>query len=192
MFGQTETKLEDARLALEGMKSATDPLSFRSQFSAFLQHARAITYALQKDGRHIPGFEEWYNGKQQEMGGDELLKFICDARDEDVHEGKHRLDFGTHIQHLSLDAAGPPPSPGAALVMGREGPLWIVDRGTPQERRIPIKKGGVWTTWVSMKGAPTVHLGKSLERNDPLTVAQLALDYYASVLSNLNLRIEAS
>jgi hypothetical protein len=183
MFNNAVAKLEDSRYILEQLKIANDFLAFRSLFNSFLNAARAITYALQKEGKHISGFNNWYEPRRKQMRNDELLRFIHEARIEDFHEGKQILKSGTHIRYLSREAVGPPPSPDARLVVGSQGPLWIVNEGTPQEQRIPVKQGADHVIWIYInKNAPEVHLGVKLAKNDPVTICQLALDYFTGLV----------
>lgn len=182
MFKRAERKLEDTCIILKQLKATRDALSFRSLFNSFLNASRAITFALQKEGKHIAGFSNWYGTKQEEMRSDNLLRFLHEARKEDFHEGKHRLSFTTYIKEFSSEAAGTPPSPNAKMAIGGGGPFWIVDEGTPQEQRIPIKQGGNFIISVSIANAPTVHQGKKLTRNDPITVCKLALDYFSELV----------
>lgn len=182
MFGRTTNKLEDARVTLEKLEKASDAQEFKALFNAFLSSARAITNGLQKDGAKIAGFSGWYAEKQEEMRGDPLLRFIHDARTVDFHEGSHGFRFSTHIKHLSTDQLGPPPVPNAGIAVNASGVFWVVDRGTPKERLIPIKSGGTFSTNVSLVNAPGEHLGKKLEKNDPITVCSLALDYYENLV----------
>jgi hypothetical protein len=181
VFERTTTKLEDAQTILDNLKGASDALTFRSSFNSFLSAARAITNALQKEGDKIKGFDDWYSKKQEQMKKDETLRFIHDARTEDFHEGKHKLRFGTYISHFSSKQAGSRPAD-SLLSIQAEGPFWVVDKGTPKERRIPIKKGGSWTIQVSIENAPINHLGEKLEKNDPLTICQLALEYFGNLV----------
>lgn len=189
MFRNADTKLEDSRVILDQLKAAGDAPTFRSLFSSFLSSSRAITYALQKGGGHITGFDEWYKVKQQEMKDDELLRFIHEARTEDFHEGKHRLQFATHIQQLSTSMVEPPPSYDAEITIGPEGPFWIVNKGTTQERRVPIKQGTDYVVQVSIHNAPVTHRGKKLTKNDPITICQLALDYLSELIHEAKTRI---
>jgi hypothetical protein len=73
------------------------------------------------------------------------------------------------------------PPKAKATVVG-EGAFRIVDEGTPQERRVPMKNIGTCTTRVSISNAPTEHKGEMLAQNDPFTVFELALDYFANLL----------
>jgi hypothetical protein len=181
-FPASRDKLEDSRNALDGMEGARDGASFRAAFNSFLSAARAVTYALQKEGAHFEGFDEWYEVKRQEMRADELLRFIHDARIEDFHRGQHRLEFATDVAYLYGDAAGPPPTPNAGVVIGSDGAYWLVDEGTPRERRIPMSQGGKWTTKVGIANPPTTHRGQTLQRTDPVTLCRLVLGYLEEVV----------
>lgn len=191
MFERATTKVEDARTISEHLIGASDAPSFRSLFNSFLSSARAITYALQKEGKDVEGFVGWYSQKRDEMKGDELLRFIHEARTGDFHEGKHRLMFGTYIKHFSSEQTGPPPTNNAKLTVGAEGIFWIVDEGTPRERRIPIKGGGSFVTQITIANAPATHLGKNLEKNDPITICTLALTYFEHLVHEAKTKFEA-
>ena len=121
MFSNAKSKLEDTNSILDQLKQANDAVSFKALFNSFLNSARAITYALQKEGAGISGFNNWYALKQEEMSNDELLRFIHEARTEDFHEGMHKLSFSTHVIEFSSDQAGSSPSKDAAMVMGADG-----------------------------------------------------------------------
>jgi hypothetical protein len=177
MFPNTQSKLEDTRIALEQMKNAQDSINFKFAFSAFLTSARSITYVLQKEYNNVEGFKEWYEIKQREMQEDRLLRFIHEARTEDFHEGKHRLSFQTYINYLNTSDLGQPPEPNASLGIGAEGPFWILDAGTPGEHRIPIKQNINSITSVSIENPPNSHLGQPLTMVDPITICSLALEY---------------
>jgi hypothetical protein len=182
LFSKTKSKLEDTHNILDQLNRVSDASSFRALFNSFLNSARAITNALQKEGNDIPGFNDWYVLKQEEMRNDELLRFIQLARVQDFHEGKHTLGFSTAVTEFSTGQAGSPPSTNAVIVIGADGPFWLVDEGTPRERRIPIKQGGTWATRVGIKNAPTKHRGKTLERNDPITICRVALVYFSELV----------
>ena len=174
MFKNALNKIEDSQIILDKLNQTTDFLEFKTLFNSFLSSSRAITYALQKDGAHIEGFDKWYSAKQDEMKKDELLRFIHNTRTEDFHEGKHALSCSTYVKQLFTDDLdGPKDVP---TVFGSEGIYRIVDEGTSKERRIPAK-GGEYTITISAKNPPTTHLGNKLQKNDPLTICSAALAY---------------
>ena len=190
MFAGAEQKLEDAWTILQQLEVAADAPAFRSLFNSFLSASRAITYALQKGGARLRGFDEWYVEKQAEMKADDLLRFIHKARTEDFHEGKHRLVFDTYIAHLSGGEAGPPPAPGAPLIIGADGPFWLMDEGTPRERRIPVRRGS-FATRIAIANPPRTHMGSNLEQTDPLSICRLALGYLQNLVHEAKTRFGA-
>lgn len=182
MFDRASSKLEDAISNLDSMKTARDAVQFKSGFNSFLSNCRAITFALQKEGARIQGFDAWYRPKQEQMKRDELLRFVHESRTEDFHEGGHRLLFSTHIHSMSTDSIGSPPHPSATLVIGAEGPFWIVHKGTPNERRIPVIQGSSHTISVSVKNPPKMHKGMLLVTLDPISLCEVAAQYMAELI----------
>ena len=182
MFNRAKSKLEDSRTIYSNLQTCEDIPAFRALFNSFLQSSRSITNALQKEGKQLPEFTNWYLMKQDEMRNDELLRFMHIARTEDFHEGKHRLRFSTHIQYLDTSSVGPPPSPTARLGISNEGLFWIMNKGTPREERIPIKDRGEVSYYISIDNPPTSHLGHKLENNNPLVICQLTLAYFSNLI----------
>ena len=170
MFYRAGSKLEDAVANLESLRAARDAVQFKAVFNSFLSNCRAVTFALQKEGAHVQGFAAWYGPKQEEMKNDELLRFIHESRKEDFHEGAHRLRFSTYIQSLSSDSVGSPPHPQASLVIGAEGPFWLIHQGTPKERRIPIAHGSRHIIQVAIENPPKTHRGANLSAQDPVSL----------------------
>ncbi len=182
MFQAATNKLEDARNILLQMKSASDSPTFRALFNSFLSSARAISNALQKEGNTVNGFANWYAPKQEEMRGDELLRYIHEARIADFHKGEQRVKAArTHVHHLSSEEAGHPPTPNARISIGTEGPFWIVDQGTARERRIPVQ-GGRHDTYLNLDNPPKRHAGKGIKDSDPITICSMALEYYEKLV----------
>jgi len=183
MFDQTKNKLEDCHLLLSHLTKATDGASFRGLFNSFINASRAVTNALQAEGKNIPGFKEWYEKKRNEMTNDELLRFLHKARTEDFHEGKHRLNFRMKINVVRYDDFKDQPSADAKLVISGEGPFWVMNQGTSRERRVPAKGGGDYLLEASLNNAPTKHLGKMIRQNDPRSICEIADTYFTSLVT---------
>jgi len=179
MFNNASNKLEDARVLLDKLIQASDFVEFKSLFNSFLSSSRAVTYALQKQGKAIKGFSKWYSLKQEEMKNDELLKFMHNSRIEDFHKGVHKFACSTYIKHLSTNELNKPGN--ASMIIGSEGAYWVVDEGTSKERKIPIK-GAEYTISVSIQSAPKKHLGRVLAKNDPITLCKLTLEYLETLV----------
>jgi len=167
---------------LDSMKAAKDAVQFKSGFNSFLSNCRAVTFALQKEGSHLQGFDSWYAPKQEQMRSDDLLRFIHESRTEDFHEGGHRLHFSTHIHSLSTESIGPPPHPSAVIAIGADGPFWVVHQGTVNERRIPIIQGSNHTVQVRIKNPPRMHKGVPLTTSDPVSLCEAAAQFMAELI----------
>ena len=116
MFSRAQQKLEDARLLFAQVQQPAHPIVFRSRFNSFLAAARAVTQGLQKDGRHSPGFLEWYGEKQREMREDEVMRFVNDARNSDLKRGESVLEFKSSLAVVGLTSP-----PGAGMQVSSEG-----------------------------------------------------------------------
>ena len=192
MFHSAKSKLEDALVNLDAMRAARDAVNFKAAFNSFLSNCRSVTYALQKEGAKVHGFEAWYGPKQAEMKADELLRFIHESRTEDFHEGAHRLRFATHIRSLSSEAVGPPPHPEASLIIGAEGPFWLVHQGTSKERRIPITAGSNHVIQIAVENPPKMHRGQAIAEANPVSLCSAALDYMGELIHEARSNFEKS
>ena len=95
------------------IETNTNVYLFPFHFSAFLSALRSVTFYLQAQFRGKPVFEEWYDKKQQEMRGDQLLRMLKDMRDEALHARPIELQFlhgptipaeGIETTHLEIGA----------------------------------------------------------------------------------------
>ncbi|MBN1212969.1 MAG: hypothetical protein JXA92_10360 [candidate division Zixibacteria bacterium] len=112
----TKNKLNEAKFFLSEMKkNIQDEEKFCYFLSAFIQSARNITFAMQKQYMGNNEFEVWYKQQQEKMKNDLELEYLNDARVETVH----RKPITTGImgavglsQTVDLVKAGeePPPS----------------------------------------------------------------------------------
>lgn len=84
------TKLRQAKYHLENMKQKVKSFPFDEfafELCAFIEAARGITWAMQKEYSNNPKFKEWYSEKQKEMSKDQLFKFFTNKRNAIVKEG---------------------------------------------------------------------------------------------------------
>jgi len=202
-------KLRDARIAMQrlrdlvtphvvsnimfvsgasGVKSdpigTSDPVAFAEAFSSCVAQVRSVGDAVlkNKEARKMPGFSNWRELKKKECLNDELLRFLNQRRNDDLHEGFSPLSFVMHPFCFTTETVGAAPSPTAILFIDGTGPHWLVDQGTPHERRLscgPLK--GIAFT-VAVANPPAMHLGKILPGTDPVMLLILAEAYYANLL----------
>jgi hypothetical protein len=76
------------------------PDPFRYSLSAFLQAARNVTFALQKELSGSSGFEEFWEERQTEMKADSDLRLLNDARVIVVHKGSLVPSSSMFIGHF--------------------------------------------------------------------------------------------
>ena len=181
-FESAIRKLEDARHNFERMTRANHALAFRSDFTSFVQHGRAVTLALQTTGRRVIGFEEWYAPRQEEMKNDALMRYFNEARIGDFHKGEallaHETQVVGEIDLVDLNRNAPKPPGTTEITVGPDGPYWIVDGGTRSEHRIPVElPPGIVVQSVRLRNSPATHLGQDLSQATPNTVCKLYLTY---------------
>jgi hypothetical protein len=171
------------------LPGSPDAPAFRTTFCAFLSAAQAVVSALRKDGARHDGFRKWHNVRVAAMQQDPLMRFVLDARNADLHEGRHRLLFNTHVERFETAKAGDPPGGyPASMTFGPEGPAWVVDEGKPTRRVVPIRQGGSWITVVAIADGPSTHKGHQLTPNDPVSVCGLAADYLGELVHDAEQR----
>lgn len=187
-FIKTKIKLEDARISLKSLRDANNPVEFRTAFGNFINNARAITYAMQKEGSKYALFKQWYKQKQSEMEKDELLRFVHNARIDDFHKGESVLTFETVVipQNLNL-AIGI-----AAMYTNKDNKGWnvsirgdglstAINEGTPKEERVMLDQRLVETS-ISIQNPPKTHLGEKLNSNQPIYLCEQIIKYFEDLV----------
>lgn len=178
-FSRAIRKLEEARTCLNSMSHVQDAIAARTAYCAFINSCRTVTNALQKDGASIEGFTKWYEEKQDDMREDKLLRYFHEARINDFHKGEELLGYTTFLSSFGVS---PPPVKGAQLIMGGEGPFWIVNQGSPDEQRIPARIQGDGTSRIYVKNPPREHKGKVISTDSPADLCNYAFRYVAELI----------
>jgi len=161
-----------------------NPVAFAEVFSSCVAQIRSVGDAVLKDNEanKLPGFDSWRELKKTECKNDDLLRFINDRRNDDLHAGYSPLTFTMHPFSFSSSSIRAVPSPTAALLIDGTGPYWLVDQGTPRERQVPCEtlEGIVFT--VAIANPPATHQGSVFAATDPLTLLCLGEEYQANLL----------
>ena len=184
MFDLASQKLGEAVVSFEHLQQSQTAQAFRTHFNATVNATRSVWDVLKTEGKKVPGFDAWREMKWKAISTDDLLNRLNSARIGDFHRGEQQVAFGTYIEHLSTSDIGPPPAPDAAFVIGTEGPAWLVHEGTARERRIPIQASAKarFAVRAGLVAPPKTHLGRTLERADPITFCQLAIAYFEGLV----------
>lgn len=190
---QTSNKLENAWALLAMLGSAEDAVSFTALFSALLTACRSIPDVIDREVKPVlrankseagkkllAEFTQWAAAKSKERRErNSLLEFIETARDEDVHEGKHRLIFPQlHVTSASVSTEGGPPGT-SAVVFNPDGAFYVVDDGTPYQRRVPVAMHAAVA--VHLDTPLTLHLGQKIDVPNPVEAGSIAVHYYADL-----------
>lgn len=207
MFKGADIKLQDARTAIKRLRALIrppletniriksgpsgacgdsvgidDPVVFSEAYSSCVAQVRSIGDAILKDkaANKLPGFEEWREEKKDECKNDNLMKFINDRRNDDLHAGDRSLSFTMNAHEFSSGGVGIKPFIGATLRIDGTGPYWINMENPDERHPCKVQKGFVFTA--SIVNPPTMHMGKPLPSSDPVTVCDMAEKYYTELL----------
>jgi hypothetical protein len=154
MFERSMEKVQEAEHHLLGMQQARSEAEFRASFNACIGSMNGAWDNLKAEGAALPDFPQWREAKWAEIEGDELLSYLHDARIDDFHKARRPVvATAAYIDHLNTADLGEPPE-GAALVMGADGPSWLLDADTPRERKVPLTAGGAWSVAVQLTAPP--------------------------------------
>lgn len=88
----TRDKLDEASYFLAKMKES--PKDQRAPFvynlSATVSAARSVTFVMQDEFAHVPGFSDWYKQQRQNMKQDNFMDFMNKIRVENLHNAAVR------------------------------------------------------------------------------------------------------
>ena len=98
------TKIKHAQYHFNNMKEKVKIFTFEEfnfELCSFIQTARNITFAMQKDYSGNKVFDDWYSFKVKEMNKDRIFKFFNSKRVSVVHKG----DPGSNIYAFGVECS---------------------------------------------------------------------------------------
>lgn len=106
-------------------------------FESFIQHARNVTFALQKEAAARSGFAEWYASKQDEMSTDPLCRWFVRARNRITKQGQDVLAYSIRFDDVPIpfDRA---PQGFHGCVITQDEAHWLTHRDTDDQQLIPM------------------------------------------------------
>ena len=136
------TKLSQAKYHLSNMKQKVKSFPFEKfafELCAFIEVARSITWAMQKEYSKKLNFKEWYSKKQEEMSNDSIFKFFKDRRNVIIKEGHPGSNAFTF--YLEMKVSIPPnETVGVILPQGIFTPQEEIKARTTDDKEIPMEK----------------------------------------------------
>lgn len=190
---KAKSRLRTVERELAELQKATSYTEFSDHWYVFLTAWKGIYTTLEQGAKASPQARQWFGAKQQERRKDNLLQYVYQARNDDEHglNTVTKLDPG-HV------AIGVKANPGENLNM-------IIDeiRFDANGVRVSSAKdfnGNPIPTFTEIRGAhpvlisvrdrggntyapPSMHLGKKLPDQEPLTIAEAAYAYASDLLS---------
>ena len=166
-FNIVITALDAAKIKLEAMKRAITPEECISSWQEFLgaQHRvfARLKYVTMNDSS-----KGWFDKITNEQRSDELLKYLLHARDQYEHGGKEVIQNRRQTTLLTMDINRPGPAAftPVATIPAHVRIVSVTDRST----KYPV---------------PKVHLGKTMDKADPITIAELAIAYLDSKVAEV-------
>lgn len=133
----------------------------------FLKEARSLHDVIEREGKPLLGFREWWTKRIAEVSTDPLMKWAHNARAGDFHEGIPSIEVtGWQIQG-GFEYDPEQKSDSKNLVMRDGGMFWFSGIGTPQER---IERARIKAANHSM----ALHIsGLSIEEGAPQTLQDI-------------------
>lgn len=199
-FGMRKAAIEKAnsrlRLvdkAIRELQTTSDFEGFRDVWSQFLTAAKGIYTVLEQGAKASPQSQTWFASKTAERKGDELLKYVFHARNDDEHGlgaiaeeqpgslgiGKNKAGFSNAIR-INGEIG-----PGKVLnVTSMDGKPILVEHRPRRPMLLPVRDRGV------IYPLPKVHLGDEVDGAAPVPVAMCMAAYLQAMVaeaSSLNL-----
>jgi hypothetical protein len=89
-----EERLSEANYFARRLRSQRGE-KLQYELNAFLSAARSVTWLIQKEMVHVPGFSEWWSERQKEMAADPAMRFFLALRNYSQKEGRISIVGGT-------------------------------------------------------------------------------------------------
>lgn len=86
-----EEKLLEANYFIQLMRQGGPGPSYGYCLSAFVSASRSVTFLLQKEMAHVPGFDDWWQQQQARLKADPVARFFLKIRNYSQKEGRISL-----------------------------------------------------------------------------------------------------
>lgn len=101
-IGDTHRRLHQChRLWHQTQEEYARPDGFCTNLNATIQALRSVTFILQKQQNAIPDFRPWYEGWQERMKQDDLMRWLVDARNRIEKEGDLKTYSSARVSVLA-------------------------------------------------------------------------------------------
>jgi hypothetical protein len=187
-LSRSKSQLRAASLAVERMRAAKSFQDFEAAWGDFLDAVEKVWKKCERECQGVKKeFQPWQARFNSERGSDPLLSYLRHARNADNHSIQEIVQ---HIPGSSMiTSSGPGPLYIERLEI-RDGQITeysgnqpLIQRTTPS-RVEPLRIVDRGVTY----DPPREHLGRALDRRDPLAIAEAGLTYYTKFVEEAHAR----
>ena len=181
-------ELEDARLAIERMKSAKSYEEFENEWKTFLSKLERVWNKAQDHYKRSPKWDGWKGKYIKFRKEDPLLKYLTNARGADEHtvsdithntpgELKIGLKLSNANRFIVLKRAEVYETGVYIETTSNDPDAEVILHFSPEKiQLLPVVNRG--TTYK----VPTSHMGKEIDPNNVIEIAKMGLSFYESFL----------
>lgn len=180
---KVRARLSEARAAIYDIEKDAPGLPiFQDRWHTFLVKSCSIYSILEQAAKGHNESVAWFGRKKHERKRDPLLSYLHHARNCDQYsvDGSSEKSESTVISTnryskvVTSNVPGKPPK--LVMTVNKPSGFRILPAGFHLTRVVDDRFGDTFYP-------PSEHLGSSIERNDPVTVAKLALDYIEEMVN---------
>jgi hypothetical protein len=186
IWGIAESKLKEAQASIAAMKGARTRDEYRDAWGRFVDSLQEAWVSFEYEGvNKVPKFRKWVTPIYRERKKDPLLLYLYQARHQSQHgqvplawsEANVKIapNWSGHIKRLEVFKDGTHIFD-AYPQDGKSEPTLEYSPGDPLLPTVENKKHN------QKFDPPTEHLGRPLVSRDPVDAAELAFNYYQSLI----------
>lgn len=177
-LSKAKGRLQKSRECVERIRIAQEFETFESAWTDFLLASNSVYSVLEQSVKGHTKAEEWFGRKKHERRIDPLLAYLHQARNTDEHGiepvAEHDpggFSIGTRGEHVSIENMVFGPEGLHATIRPVDGKYPTIQIRTPRAVLIHVRN----SRFGDVFNPPREHLGKTLDDNSPLSVAELGL-----------------
>lgn len=103
---KAQSRLRVASLSAAALDNTAGYDDFTDQWYIFLHAAKGIYTVLEQGAKSSPQARQWFGKKNQERKDDPLLRFVCEARNDDEHGIEQGFEVRPQSLSLGVGEAG--------------------------------------------------------------------------------------
>jgi hypothetical protein len=181
-------ELEDARLAIERMKSAKSYEEFENEWKTFLSKLERAWNKAQDHYKRSPKWDGWKGKYTKSRKEDSLLKYLTNARGADEHTVSDitqnipaELRIGLKLSDangwIALNKVAVNETRVHIETTSNDPDAEVILHFSPEKTRLlPVVNRGV------TYNVPTSHMAKEIDPNNVIGMAEMGLSFYESFL----------